>query len=82
MDDVAANLYETRDEASAQSLLGGQVPAPIGATSNLFGIHVSAVDQLCEPSVFQAQSMVNVGNHLFELRGPQHDAAWCDELGA
>jgi hypothetical protein len=65
-DDVAVDLYEARDEASAQRLLGGQVPARIGATSNLFGIHVSAVDQLCEPSVLQAQSMVNVGNHLLE----------------
>jgi hypothetical protein len=53
MDDVAVELYETRDEASAQSLLGREVPAAVGTTSDLFRIHVRALDQLSEPSFFR-----------------------------
>src|SRR5580693_6038067 len=63
---ISRELDETRDQASAQSLLGREVPAAVGATSDLFRIHVRAVDQLSEPSLFQAQSVVNVGNHLLE----------------
>ena len=53
---ISRELNETRDQASAQSLLGREVPAAVGATSDLFRIHVRALDQLSEPSLFQAQA--------------------------
>jgi hypothetical protein len=50
---------ETRDQASAESLPGREVPAAIGAPSDLFRIYVRPVDQLSEASLLQAQSVVS-----------------------
>jgi hypothetical protein len=59
-------LYETRDQAPAQSLLGREIPTTIGAASNLLCVHICARDQLGEALFFQAQPVVDVGNHLLE----------------
>ena len=59
-------LDETRYEASIQSFLGGQIPAAIGAESDLFGVHICAVDQFSKPLFLETQPVVDIGDHFFE----------------
>src|SRR6516162_6503662 len=61
-----AFLYKAGYQTPAQSLLGSKIPAAIGAASNLLCIHVCAVDELGEALFFEAQAVLDVGNHLFE----------------
>src|SRR5260370_13563129 len=72
------SLDETRDEASVPSLLGGEIPAAIGATSYFFRIHVCAVDQLGKPLFLETQPVVDVGDHFFQH--PPATAQWALEV--
>ena len=47
-------LYQASDEATAQGLLRGKIPAAIGATGDLFSIDVRAFDQFGEPAFFES----------------------------
>jgi hypothetical protein len=47
-------LYQASDEATAQGLLRGKIPAAIGKASDLFSIDVRAFDQFGEPAFFEA----------------------------
>lgn len=61
-------LDEAGDEATAERLLGGKVPAAIGAARCFFRIDVRAFDQFGKAALFKAQTMVDIGDHFLQTR--------------
>jgi len=63
-----ARLSYTRPATRPQlkAFLASEVPAAVGAASNLLCAHPCAADERDEALFFEAQAMIGVGNHLFE----------------